>query len=812
MRKLLFMFVLLLSSIGMSAQDFEVDGIKYSVQTTSPDYTVKVIGYNADYDGDLVLNGTVTYDEQVYKVVSIKSAVLGLGSDLGAFQGCTKNVIVNDLPYCTEIGSWAFSECSGLTSVGNLSACTIIKNNAFSFSNLSSIGDLSACTTIEYSSFFSCKLTSINIPNCESIGENAFCNAYFESFTVPATCTYIGHTAFGGIEKVYLQSETPPTLEFRNGVTEHLTYSQTFLVPPAALETYRTTGNWTKIKMQIISNEAQLTWDVQTPVLNSIGPDQFENVLTLKVSGNIDSDDIKYIRNKMTNLHHLDMTDATFVASDNEYDTRHKTSDNSVGGFYGKVSLITVKLPTSANKIEGDAFHGCGRLEKVTIPIGIERIDDSAYNWDENRFKGAFEGCDYLRSIRLPEGLTYIGRAAFKGCSIGEIVFPSTLTTIRDNAFSGNNRVGSICLPDNLESIGYSAFNTCYSLSEVYIPSSVESIGEGAFANCNNLTDVYAYPVEPCSMNSNTFSSSTYSAAKLHVPSQSFSDYYGSPTWGQFTEIVRSIYGCITLGNNNEVTIDGDKLEDNTLTTGNISAKKVTYKRTFNTPYATVCLPFAINQETADAAGEFYQFTSVNESYEVVMTKVTEGGLLANTAYIVKPKSLTDEVQFIYENDATPITFPLTAECSTPTAATESDWHFKGAWTVTTFQSIAEGTAIYFFAYSSQGGISPGDFVKTNTASANTKCAPFRAYLEYTGNGDLTGTTGDARRMTRTINALPERMKVVIPESNGTTTEIGTISVERDNDTWFSIDGRKLNGKPVKKGLYINNGKKLVIK
>lgn len=275
------------------------------------------------------------------------------------------------------------------------------------------------------------------------------------------------------------------------------------------------------------------------------------------------------------------------------------------------------------------------------------------------------------------------------------------------------------------------------------------------------------------------------------------------------------INGCITLEGKEsdyEVTIDGDKLEDNTLTTGNIPAKKVTYKRTFNTPYATVCLPFAVDQGTADAAGEFYQFTSVNESYEVVMTKVTEGGLLANTAYIVKPKSQTDEVQFIYENDATPITFPLTAECSTPTAATESDWHFKGAWTVTTFESIAEGTAIYFFAYSSQGGISPGDFVKTNTASANTKCAPFRAYLEYTGDGDLTGTTGGARRMTRTINALPERMKVVIAESNGTTTEIGTISVERENNSWFSIDGRKLNGESVKKGLYINNGKKLVIK
>ncbi|MBO7110256.1 MAG: hypothetical protein J6V97_09235, partial [Prevotella sp.] len=32
------------------------------------------------------------------------------------------------------------------------------------------------------------------------------------------------------------------------------------------------------------------------------------------------------------------------------------------------------------------------------------------------------------------------------------------------------------------------------------------------------------------------------------------------------------------------------------------------------------------------------------------------------------------------------------------------------------------------------------------------------------------------------------------------------------NDKWYSLDGRKLNGKPTTKGLYINNGKKVVIK
>ena len=32
------------------------------------------------------------------------------------------------------------------------------------------------------------------------------------------------------------------------------------------------------------------------------------------------------------------------------------------------------------------------------------------------------------------------------------------------------------------------------------------------------------------------------------------------------------------------------------------------------------------------------------------------------------------------------------------------------------------------------------------------------------------------------------------------------------NDKWYTIDGRKLSGKPTKKGLYINNGRKVVIK
>ncbi len=32
------------------------------------------------------------------------------------------------------------------------------------------------------------------------------------------------------------------------------------------------------------------------------------------------------------------------------------------------------------------------------------------------------------------------------------------------------------------------------------------------------------------------------------------------------------------------------------------------------------------------------------------------------------------------------------------------------------------------------------------------------------------------------------------------------------SDSWYSLDGRKLNGEPKTKGIYIKNGKKTVIK
>ena len=54
--------------------------------------------------------------------------------------------------------------------------------------------------------------------------------------------------------------------------------------------------------------------------------------------------------------------------------------------------------------------------------------------------------------------------------------------------------------------------------------------------------------------------------------------------------------------------------------------------------------------------------------------------------------------------------------------------------------------------------------------------------------------------------------------SDGETTGIKSIddltidNLHFDADAWYTLDGRQLSGKPTQRGVYINNGSKVVIK
>lgn len=85
----------------------------------------------------------------------------------------------------------------------------------------------------------------------------------------------------------------------------------------------------------------------------------------------------------------------------------------------------------------------------------------------------AFAGCTAER-IRLPEGVTVIGRAAFRNCK----------------------KLTSLVLPNTVERIEALAFYGCTSLADIYLGGRVSFIGGAAFAYTSITTARYALGVE----------------------------------------------------------------------------------------------------------------------------------------------------------------------------------------------------------------------------------------------------------------------------------------------------------------------------
>lgn len=89
---------------------------------------------------------------------------------------------------------------------------------------------------------------------------------------------------------------------------------------------------------------------------------------------------------------------------------------------------------------------------------------------------------------------------------------------------------------------------------------------------------------------------------------------------------------------------------------------------------------------------------------------------------------------------------------------------------------------------------------------------PFSCYLEYAGDlSDIqtSATRGEAQE------PLPEVIDIVWLAAGDTGTATGIKEVKSEKygvEGWFSLDGRRLSGKPSQKGLYIHNGTKVVIK
>ena len=258
---------------------------------------------------------------------------------------------------------------------------------------------------------------------------------------------------------------------------------------------------------------------------------------------------------------------------------------------------------------------------------------------------------------------------------------------------------------------------------------------------------------------------------------------------------------------------------------GNI--KSVTYNRPFNTAQAaTVILPFDYICN-GNEGGKFYGFKEVvyDEGLHKWVCTMQEPGntavttLTANTPYLFMPDAATMTFPNIVSMTGGVVTLqPTTANDGLyGGATTDAAWNFHGSYKGKTWTS-SDSDKDYGFAARSgteAGGaatVEAGQFVRF---APGAFIKPMRCYLSYVG----TSAPAPARGLTRSAatDDLPQSITVRLVSRSGETTAIGEIDTKTGkmtfkSEAWYTLDGVRLSGKPSTKGIYINNGKKIVIK
>ena len=268
-------------------------------------------------------------------------------------------------------------------------------------------------------------------------------------------------------------------------------------------------------------------------------------------------------------------------------------------------------------------------------------------------------------------------------------------------------------------------------------------------------------------------------------------------------------------GDNISAAFDGTSLETVSIPV-NIAVNSVTYNRTFTQGKAsTVMLPFDYTCNDQEG-GTFYKFVGVEKENNIWVATMqatgdganNQGTLTRNTPYLFMPTG--ESLTFTGG-----VTLCTTGGGDCETADEGSHWTFKGTYEYKEWISgganAAEIGKVYGFAGVAKDDINVGDFVRV---ASGAKIRPMGCYLLWNNEPNSANARSFTRGAAATDEELPQRITVRLVGSNGETTAIGTLDTktgEIDFSGWYDMSGHKLSGKPTKKGLYINNGRKIVI-
>ena len=166
-------------------------------------------------------------------------------------------------------------------------------------------------------------------------------------------------------------------------------------------------------------------------------------------------------------------------------------------------NAISFNLPTSIKKIGEYAFSECTSMDNLPIPESVETIGANA-----------FEKCSRLVTVNMSKTVKEIGVKAFFECKdLGTVTFAenSVINKIADNAFLDCSSLYKITIPGSVSELGEGVFKNCTGLKDVTFGdnSKLVKLKDSTFENCEKLKNVtFGKNSSLTSINENLFSDS----------------------------------------------------------------------------------------------------------------------------------------------------------------------------------------------------------------------------------------------------------------------------------------------------------------
>jgi uncharacterized repeat protein (TIGR02543 family) len=164
-----------------------------------------------------------------------------------------------------------------------------------------------------------------------------------------------------------------------------------------------------------------------------------------------------------------------------------KWLDVTISGTCGHVSLHTgltgSEVTWRLTHSEGSAGYD---LLTISSSIANGRIADY-----EERESPWYAYREQIKTIVIGDGISTIGRKAFKDCTgVNSVSFGNSVNTIEFYAFSNCTSLTSVILPPSVRFISNFAFSNCTSLTSVTLNDGLQEIWSYAFSDCTSLTSV----------------------------------------------------------------------------------------------------------------------------------------------------------------------------------------------------------------------------------------------------------------------------------------------------------------------------------